>query len=71
MRQMTGRIGAVAVLCGLLSGCRVAEQAGERAADTWPTYRHDGSRSGVAGVSARPPLSLRWAFTARHAPRRE
>jgi len=35
----------------------------------WPTYRHDGLRSGVTRESVKLPLKLLWQHSALHAPR--
>jgi len=36
--------------------------AGAALAADWPAYRHDASRSGIAGESLAPPLALDWVF---------
>ncbi len=34
----------------------------------WPTYRHDGARSGVTSEQLAPPLSQEWVFISKDAP---
>jgi hypothetical protein len=42
--------------------------AAVNAAD-WPTYRHDGARSGVTSERLVPPLSQQWVFISKDAPK--
>jgi len=52
----------------VIVACFAMGVPGVLAAD-WPVYRGDGCRSGYASETLPADLSLRWKYTARHAPR--
>jgi len=61
--RKTPRVPAFAVSLGLLVCVAARALAGD-----WPTYRHDGRRSGITAEEIKTPLSQEWLFTATHGP---
>lgn len=47
----------------------VATLALPATAADWPTYRHDGARSGIASEALAPPLYAHWVYRPHHGPR--
>jgi outer membrane protein assembly factor BamB len=67
-RSGAGRYAAAFLLCGLVAAVRTPWGVAAEPED-WPTYRHDGARSGVTTEELRPPLAPCWVYEPLHAPR--